>query len=443
MTGFRLEGSSVKTLEGRSYTGELKDLIDQEVLVAGWVHEVRLLGGINFLLLRDKDDLVQVTASREQVRSDLTETIQKLHREDVVLVRGKVTRSKIAKRGLEIIPSSIQIISKANPELPLDIVGKVDASIDTRLDNRVLDLRKPANRAIFKIASVVLQTIRNFLVAEGFVEVRTPRIISTATEGGADLFEVKYFDRAAYLAQSPQLFKEQLTTIFEKVFEIGEFFRAEKSNTRRHLAEFTSIDIEQAFADMHLVMSLLEKLMMTIVDAVIRSCKAEIELLNVNLRPVKLPIPSFSYDQLLDELKKEDFHLEWGEDFTTPAYRVLGRKHRGLYFITHFPTKAKPFYIQPSEPNEELSDSFDLTYQWLEIASGGTRISDKELLRRRLAEQGLSPSSFGHHLSIYEYGMPPHAGWAAGLERLLMILTKRTNVREVILFPRDRYRLAP
>lgn len=433
----------MKSIAGRRYTGELNDLVGQEVIVAGWVHEVRLLGGINFLLLRDKDGLVQVTASKEQVRSDLIETIQKMHREDVVLVKGRVAQSKIAKRGFEIIPASIQIISKANPELPLDIVGKVEASIDTRLDNRVLDLRKPANQAIFKIASVVLQTIRNFLVAEGFLEVRTPRIISTATEGGASLFEVKYFDRAAYLAQSPQLFKEQLTTVFEKVFEIGEFFRAEESHTRRHLAEFTSIDIEQAFAEMHTVMSLLERTLKAVVDAVITSCKAEIELLHVNLRPVKLPIPRFSYDQLLGELKKEEFHMEWGEDFTTPAYRALGKKHRGLYFITHFPTKAKPFYIQPSESNRELSDSFDLTYQWLEIASGGTRISDKELLRRRLKEQGLSPSSFEHHLSAYEYGMPPHAGWAAGLERLLMILTKRTNVREVILFPRDKFRLAP
>ena len=290
------------------------------------------------------------------------------------------------------------------------------------------------------MASTALKAIRDYLREKGFIEVRTPRIIATATEGGAALFEVKYFDRKAYLAQSPQLYKEELTTVFERVFEIGTFFRAEESHTRRHLSEFTSVDIEAAFMDFSDVMEVLEGMIAYVHEKVLEEREKELKVLGVELEVPKTPFKRYRYDELLSELGGE---LEWGEDFQTPHLRKLSEKHQGYYFITHFPTASKPFYIQPCEEDPRISESFDLMYGWIELASGGTRISDRALLEKRLREQGLNPESFKEHLKIYDYGMPVHAGWGLGFDRLLMVLTGKENIREVVLFPRDKFRLIP
>lgn len=416
------------------------ELDGERVKLLGWVHEVRDLGGIKFILLRDVSGLCQVTIRKKELSSEDLEKIEDLGFEDVIYVEGVVKKQPKARLGVEVVPEKLEIIAKARRPIPYDVTGKVPANIDTRLDHRILDLRKPENKAIFLIASTALKAIREYLTGEGFIEVRTPRIIATATEGGAALFEVNYFGRKAYLAQSPQLYKEELTTVFERVFEIGAFFRAEESHTRRHLSEFTSVDIEAAFMDLYDVMEVLENMIAYLHEKILEEREEELKYLGVELEVPKTPFERYTYDDLVKELGQE---FTWGEDFETPHLRFLGERHRGYYFITHFPTSTKPFYIQPCRDNPEISESFDLMHGWIELASGGTRISDRTLLEKRLREQGLSPELFKEHLKIYDYGMPIHAGWGLGFDRLLMVLTKKKNIREVVLFPRDKFRLVP
>jgi len=426
------------------YASEVKPELDSSsVSLIGWVHEIRDLGGIKFILLRDVSGICQVTARKENLPIEVSGKLEDIGVEDVVYVEGVVKNQPRARLGVEVVLEKIDVLSRASRPLPYDVTGKVPAGIDTRLDHRILDLRNPENNAVFKITDTVLAAAREFFRMNNFIEVRTPRIIATATEGGAALFEVKYFDGKAYLAQSPQLYKEELVTVFERVFEIGPFFRAEESHTRRHVSEFTSVDIEAAFLDLYGVMEILERLIVHIYKRVIEERRRELELLNLDLNIPELPFPRYTYDDMLGELKDSGLELEWGEDFGTEHLRILGERYKEYYFITHFPTKSKPFYIQPCEDNHEVSESFDLMYGWLELASGGTRISDRRLLEKRLMEQGLNVKAFEHHLKVYDYGMPIHAGWGLGLERLLMVLTNKSNIREVILFPRDKFRLTP
>jgi nondiscriminating aspartyl-tRNA synthetase len=288
-----------------------------------------------------------------------------------------------------------------------------------------------------------LEAIRDFLFEKGFLEVHTPRIIASATEGGAALFAVDYFGEKAFLAQSPQLYKEQLVMSLEKVFEVGPFFRAEESHTRRHLSEFVSVDIEQAFADAEDVMSLLENVIRYACETVKQKCSKELITLKHKLEVPEVPFKRLTYDEVLNDLKKEGVEVPWGEDMPTEAFRVLGKLYPCFYFITDWPTHSKAFYIKPRENKPELCEGFDLMWRWIELVSGGTRIAEKELLVKRLKEKGLNPEAFKYHLQAFDYGMPPHAGWAIGLERLTMMLTGKKNIREVTLYPRDRLRLTP
>lgn len=426
------------------YTSDIRAEQDgKKVIVLGWVHEIRDLGAIKFLILQDRRGTVQITIPTKKADKRVLEKANSVQVQYCIGVEGTVKKTGMTQRGFEIIPSEIKILSRASHPLPLDVTGKTPATIDTRLNARILDLCKEENRAIWNIQHETLSTLRKFLTQEDFIEVYTPRIIATATEGGASLFSLNYFDRQAYLAQSPQLYKEELTLCFEKVFEVGAFFRAEESHTRRHLSEFVSIDIEQAFATSEDVMTLLEKIMFHICSSLNKNCKRELGVLKHRIETPKLPFKRFSYSTILQELKKEGVEIPWGEDIPTPAYRSLGKLHPHFYFITEWPTKSKPFYIKPQDNNPEISEGFDLMWKWMELASGGTRVHSRETAIRRLKEQGLNPDSFKHHLQAFDYGLPPHAGWATGLERLLMMLTGKHNIREVVLFPRDRTRLTP
>lgn len=426
------------------YTSEVKPELDgKEVILFGWVKEIRDLGGIRFLILRDRKGNVQVTIPRKKASKELLEKSDALQTQYSIGVKGIVKKTTMTPRGVEIIPNEIRIVGLAQHPLPLDPTGKTQAEIDVRLDARVLDLSREENIALFRIEHETLAELRRFLSEKEFIEVHTPRIIATATEGGAALFPVDYFDKQAYLAQSPQLYKEQLTLSFEKVFEIGPFFRAEESSTRHHLSEFISIDIEQAFANEEDVIRLLEELMHNVCKTVKEKCSEELAVLKHQVEVPELPLKRFTYDEILKELKKEGIEIPWGEDIPTPAYRRLGQLHPDFYFITKWPTKAKPFYIKLRDDNPKLTEGFDLMWQWMELASGGTRVHSKEVLIQRLQAQGLNPESFKYHLKVFDYGIPPHAGWAVGFERVVMMLTGIENIREVVLFSRDRFRLTP
>ena len=426
------------------YSVEVKPGMDgEEVTLFGWVQEIRDLGGIRFIILQDREGTIQITVPRKKVDGEVLSKSNALQKRYSIGVKGFVKKTNMTPRGVEVTPKEIKVLSTAMSQLPLDITGKTPATLDTRLDSRALDLCREENVAVFRIQHTAIEAIREFLFKRGFIEVYTPRIIASATEGGAALFSVDYFDQKAFLAQSPQLYKEQLVMSLEKVFEVGPFFRAEESHTRFHSSEFISVDIEQAFADAEDVMQLLEQSIQHVCKTVNAKCPGELAMLKSKVEVPELPFKRLTYGEILEDLKRKDIEIPWGEDIPTSALRTLGKIHPYFYFITDWPTRSKAFYIKPRDDNPEISEGFDLMWRWLELVSGGTRIASKELLIKRLEEKGLNPGSFKHHLQTFDYGMPPHAGWAIGLGRLTMMLTGKKNIREVILYPRDKFRLTP
>ncbi len=426
------------------YSSNLTPCMDgSEVTLLGWVQEVRDLGGIRFVILQDREGTIQVTIPKKKVAPEVLSKSDTLQKRFSIGVKGVVKKTTMTPRGVEVIPKEIRIFNTAAEQLPIDITGKTPANIEVRLDARALDLAQEQNSAAFKIQHQALAAIRDFLFKRGFLEVHTPRIIASATEGGAELFAVDYFGQKAYLAQSPQLYKEQLTMSLEKVFEVGPFFRAELSHTRRHLSEFVSVDIEEAFSSAEDVMRLLEQVIQYTCKAVQEKCAKELSALKYRATVPEIPFKRFSYDEILRDLKEQGVNIPWGEDISTEAFRILGKERGYYYFITDWPTRAKAFYIKPKPGKPELCEGFDLMWRWIELVSGGTRIADKASLIERMKEKGLNPQSFKYHLRAFDYGMPPHAGWAIGLERLTMVLTGKKNIRETSFYPRDRMRLTP
>jgi len=427
-----------------SYSSDITPELDgKKVTVFGWVQEIRDLGGIKFIVLRDKDGVIQVTMPRNKMNQETMKKADALQREFVIGVRGVVRKISKAPHGAEVIPDEIKILSMVQQPLPLDPTGRIPADLDVRLNLRILDLRRPECQALFRIRHVAVNAIREYLIKNRYIEIHTPKVIASATEGGATLFPIAYFEKEAFLVQSPQLYKEQLTSVFEKVFEIGPIFRAEESDTPRHLAEVTSVDMEEAFITADNVMKTLEDLTCSVIKAVKEKCPEELTRLKRKLEIPKTPFERYTYDEILRELRQEKIAITWGEDIPTTAFRTLGTLHKGFYFITDWPTQSKPFYIKPRDDNPKLCEAFDFMQGWIELASGGTRVHSKDLLIKRLKEQKLEPRSFEYHLKAFDYGMPPHAGFGLGLDRLLMAITGKENIREVVLFPRDRWRLTP
>ena len=273
--------NSLGDLRRSHYSKEINpDMNDEEILVMGWTHEIRDLGGIIFVLLRDRDGLVQITAPSKKIETDLFEKLRKIKKESVIAVKGKVQGSPKAPGGVEVIPSELYILNESKQPLPLDPTEKVRAEIDTRLDSRFLDLRKPSISAIFKIKSTMLHSVRVFLEKNGYLEINTPKLVASATEGGTELFPITYFEREAFLGQSPQLYKQiMMSSGFDRVYEIAPIFRAEEHDTLRHLNEVISIDIESSFMDQHDVMNVLEKLVVQAITDVTENCEAELEVL--------------------------------------------------------------------------------------------------------------------------------------------------------------------
>jgi aspartyl-tRNA synthetase len=423
------------------YASQLDEsLIGNRVRIAGWVEDLRELGSIVFLTVRDASGGAQIIASPEQI---LISPENKITRQSVVAIAGIVQKSKAKAFPVEIKANAITVLTVAQHPLPVDPTGRVSASLDVRLDARALDLRNPKVLPLFKIRHEALQSVRKTLIVNKFVEVNTPKIIGSASEGGANLFSLEYFGRKACLAQSPQLYKEQMTMALDRVFEIAAYYRAEKSHTIRHLNEFISIDIEGAFMDAEDVMKVSEEMVRNVLADVKEKCGDDLKQAGIEITIPRLPFERITYAQILDDLKKEGVSLEFGEDLPDHALRVLGEKRKGYYFIVDWPLKLKPFYIHEKEGNPELSCSFDLQYGFLELASGGRRQHDVNKLKARLLEQGLNPNDFADHLKVFEWGMPPHSGWGLGFDRLMMVICNANNIREVVLYPRDTERLAP
>ena len=410
----------------------------QDVLFGGWVVDLRKLGKMAFLTVRDVTGMCQVI-----VKGDAMSLLEGLNRQSVVRILGKVQASKAKDFDFEVSAIELQVLAKAEYPLPIDPIGRLESDIDNRLNSRALDMRNQKTASIFKLRSQVLASIRETLIKRKFIEINTPKIIGSASEGGADLFSLDYFGKQAYLAQSPQLYKEQMTIGLERVFEISSFYRAEKSHTGRHLSEFTSVDIEAAMMDYTDVMDVLESIVVDVFKNTAENSKTEQQDIGHEIKIPDSPFERVSYTQALEELGNLDIKLEFGEDLQDSHLRSLGDKHPGFFFLTDWPMKLKPFYIHEKDDDPTLSRSFDLQYGYLELSSGGRRLHDPEQLKSRLKEQNLDPASFEEHLKTFGWGMPPHSGWGMGLDRLMTVLIGIDNVREVTLNPRDPDRLKP
>jgi len=433
----------------RKKTGELSTQDDgQEVWVGGWVQEVRNLGGICFLQLRDRDGVVQVTVLKKK-SPELFTMLTGLSRETVVLIRGTLKVNAEAKRGFEILPSEVQVQAPAEAPLPLGIVDKVRAEMDTRLDNRILDVRKPEIAAVFQLRAVFLQGVRRYLEQQGFVEVATPKVVGAGAEGGATLFKTDYFGKPAYLAQSPQLYKQMLMGAgLDRVYEIAPAFRAELSDTTRHVAEFTSYDAEVSFIrDQEDFLSLLEGSLIAGMTHTLEQGKALLETIAVQPKVPTLPLTRLSYPQALERIAEGGREIPDGQDIDTEAEKILGRvmaeKGVEMYFIKGYPAAIKPFYVMVQEDDPDYTHSFDLDYKGDEMASGGQREHRVERLTARMQTMGLNVGSFDFYLKAFRYGMPPHGGWGLGVDRFIQKMLDLPNIREAILFPRDRSRLVP
>jgi len=412
--------------------------IGQKVNVAGWIEDIRDIGKIIFLILRDMTGPIQIIVDPKKFTQ-----INEIPRQSSIIMSGEIQKGKSKEMEVELKLEEIGEIFYAKHPLPIDPTGRLESAMDKRLDARALDLRNENVSKLFIIRSIALEVIRKTLRDELFTEVNTPKIIGSASEGGANLFEFDYFKKKAYLAQSPQLYKEQLILAMDRVFEIAPYFRAENSNTVRHLTEFYSVDIEAAFLDYHDIMEIMEQLIKNIIVGIKNTGLIDIKKTNLVQKAMENKFERLTYNNCIEELKKNDEKVEYGDDLSDLSLRKLGQLHQGFYFITEWPLKLKPFYILENERDPFLSNSFDLQIGYLELISGGSRQHDTHKIRSRLKEQGLNPNNFLDHLKVFDWGMPPHAGCGLGLDRLIMSLTGTLNVREVVLYPRDPDRISP
>ena len=421
---------------------------DGTVTVRGWIQDTRNLGGISFVILRDRFGTIQLTLPKKRIDPELFAKITTLPRESVVAVTGEVKESNQTELGLEIIPSSVEVYSEAAVPLPMGVIDKVNAEMDTRLNNRFMDLRKPEIRAVFELKGIMVQLITEVMNEKGFVQVYTPKIGASGAEGGATLFNVDYFGKKAYLAQSPQLYKQMLMSSgLDRVFELAPAFRAEQSNTNRHVTEFISFDGEMSWIDCEEdVMRMIESIIDYVLKGLAQRGKRQLGILGKEIRIPETPYPILTYEECLKIVNDGGLALKNGDDLGTEGEKIVGdfmaAKGCDLYFIAEYPEEAKPFYIMEKD-GTPYSYSFDLDYKGQEISSGGQREHRFDKLVERIEKKGLDPEDFTFYTDAFKYGMPPHGGWGIGIERLLVKMLDLPNIREAILFPRDPTRLSP
>lgn len=431
----------------RIRTNEAPNYVGKRIRLAGWMHNWRDMGRFGFLVLRDGAGTFQA------VLEDAAEIakLKGLQYETVLQVEGTIVEEPRAPGGTELRHCQITVISPVLELLPFEINKKeLKPGLDVFLDNAPIGLRHLHKRALFRISAEIMAGFREYLMQQGFVEIQTPKIVGSATESGADVFALDYFGRPAYLAQSPQFYKQIMVGVFERVFEIGPVFRAEKHNTARHTNEYVSLDIEMGFIQDHTdVMAVLTGILRHIFNRLIQVCPRELALLKIKVPTIGETIPTLRLpdaQQLIFERYGEDCR---GEPDLTPqheawlceyAEQALGSE---LLFITHYPTAKRPFYAMPDDQDPNLTKSFDLLFRGCEIVTGGQRIHRYEQLLDNARKWGINPEDIAGYLQAFKFGMPPHGGFGMGLERLLMQLAGLKNLREATLFPRDLDRVTP
>lgn len=427
----------------RIMINKLSEHINQSVNIKGWIHRIRKLKSITFIILRDRSGLLQCVAENRMI------DISSLKLESVVSINGEVKESNNKLNPFEISVKEINIINECSEELPIEInQSSLDLNLDTMLNNRVLSLRHEKVNSIFKIQNLIVQGFREFLLNEGFTETFTPKLVAQGAEGGSDVFEVKYFEEKAYLAQSPQFYKQMMVgTGFERVFEIGHVYRAEQHDTSRHLNEYVSMDLEMGFIENESeIMDLEENLLKYILNKVSTEGSKYVETLNASIPTIKNKIPRIKLSEAI-EILEEKFNKKGLEGDLDPEGEKLiceyAKEYLGCEFIflTHYPRKKRPMYTMPC--GEYETHSFDLLFRGIEITTGGQRIHEYNKLIENIKYKGLDPKNYESYTEVFKYGMPTHGGLAIGLERITAKLLGLENVREATIITRDRHRLEP
>ncbi len=431
----------------RTLITNLNSCIGEKVRIAGWMHNFRRLSKFGFLLLRDATGIVQIVVEAK----DQLDFLVGISEESVLQIEGRVAAEKNVASGYEIHEPLITVISPVTEVAPFPINKAVfNVGLEAFLDNAPFALRHPDRRAIFTLSAGLMAGFRNYLQANGFTEVATPKIVASATESGANVFALDYFGRKAFLAQSPQFYKQIMVGIFERVYEIGPVFRAEPHSTTRHLNEYVSLDLEFGFIQDHYdVMAMLSAVIRAMLKHLNTHHQQELAQLKVRmpLSPEKFPSIYFPDAQKL-------IHERYGEDCSNEAdlspqhERWLGEwaleEHQSDYlFVTGYPMAKRPFYTHPNPSDPAHANGFDLLFRGVELVTGGQRLHRYEDYVQALKQRGLPLEPFESYLSAFRFGMPPHGGFAIGLERFLMQLLGIANLRETTLFPRDMHRLAP
>jgi aspartyl-tRNA synthetase len=429
---------------------EIRARIGKDVELSGWVHDVRVLGGITFVLLRNSKGIVQIAAPKKEVGEALFASASALHQEDVISCRGLVRESRAARLGFEVIPRSIEIVSKAAAPLPLDPRGVTPAALDTRLRWRSLELRRPRTTAIFKVEDIVVEACESFLRKRGFVRVFTPSILGGVSEGGSEVFRIDYYGTQAFLRQDPQLHR-QLTIAggLDRIYDLGTNWRAEVSHTPRHLSEHRTIAPEMAFiADERDVMRVEEQMVAHAIETVRAECAEELRSLEVELEVPKTPFPELSFPEVYDILSDKGKSLPRGQDVDEEAKDLLtgySKEKFGadFFFVNRFPSAAKPFYIMRVDDQPEFARSTDLQFGSLELSSGGQREHRHEKILSQIREKGMDEEGLKWFTEPFRYGVPPHGGYSFGIERFVAKLLGLESIKEAVLFPRDPERLVP
>ncbi|VVB98650.1 Aspartate--tRNA(Asp/Asn) ligase [uncultured archaeon] len=408
----------------------------KSVLLAGWAHNVREMGALAFLTLRDGSGRIQVKLSAKPE--------EKIEKESAVQVRGKVKKDARAPNGIEIEAESVKVVGKIYDQPPFYPAQKDEPNLNVRLDNRSLDLRREKTRAIFDVRATLESAFRESLLALDFEEINPACIVGSSTEGGAQLFKIDYFDRPAFLAQSPQFYK-QLAVIggIERVFMTTPVFRAEKHEGPYHINEIHQMDIEMAFADDNDALAILEEVFLHMLRSVAQKNAAGLKTLGVELKVPK-QAASYAYSDLVDMLAADGEKIRWGEDFSREQEaKICAMAKNEAVLVRDYPTAVRAFYSMPYEDNPKMCKAYDLIYRGMEVCSGAQRIHLPGLLEQQIAGKGMDPAGFKSYIDAFKYGAPPHAGWSMGLDRITMAVCKLDNIRDAVMFPRDKQRVKP
>lgn len=427
----------------RTLINELNSKIEKRVKLQGWIHRIRKLKAISFLIIRDRSGVVQCVVENSLIED------KNIRLEAVVSVVGVVKEGKNSLNSFEVQVEEFEIVNETKGELPIEInTENLNVNLDTMLNNRVLSLRHEKINSIFKIQNLIVQGFREYLTSEGFTEIFTPKLVSEGAEGGTEIFEVKYFENKAYLAQSPQFYKQMMVGAgFERVFEVAHVYRAEQHNTNRHLNEYVSMDLEMGFIeDENDIMNLEEELLKFILKKLKAEGEKLLEVLQVEIPEIKAPIPRIKLSEAIEILKNHYGKTELEGDLDPEGEKLISQYVKEKYgcdfvFLTHYPRRKRPMYTMPC--GEVETHSFDLLFRGLEITTGGQRIHGYEELVSNIKYKGLNPENYECYTKTFKYGMPKHGGLAIGLERFTAKILGLENVREAALLPRDRNRLTP